>query len=126
MPLDSTFTLVGSLLDSAGVAGDRVMAAFPYDSQRGRSGTAILPDGAPHALVLPAMTVYQLYLKNLDPVQTLSVSWTPVGSAQDLANVLAPGGFMLLWDVVGGAGGLLGVVLTASVGPLNYEFFLGA
>lgn len=127
MPLNASFPLVLSLVDSAGLASNQKLADVPYDSALGKFNTdsTTLVDNNPHALVLPSPTTYKVYVKNLDNLQTLTVNWTPVGQAQDQAQVLAPGSFMLLWDVSGGGGGVTGVTLTAQVGPLTFESVLG-
>lgn len=128
MPLDSSFPVRGWVLDSALNLTPGILAWVPYDSTRGKYDVQQLPDGNPKALVLPfgAAVVYQVYIVNMDPSQTLQVNWTPKGQAQDLAQVLAPGSFLMLWDQQGGPGGVTGVQIQGQGNPLNFEVFLGS
>jgi hypothetical protein len=124
---NSYFQIIASFLDSGGNANDRPLAQVPYDSARGQFNVGNLPDGSAKSLALPSPTIYQVYVKNLDASQSITVNWTPVGQAQVQAQVLAPGSMLLLWDVIGQGGGVTGVQLTASgAGNVNYEVFLGA
>lgn len=81
------------------------------------------------ALTLPAATVWVVYVKNLDTVETLTVQVQPTGGAlPSAANspVLPPGGVYVYWAPVETSGGVIAVTLKSSSGTIGAEVLLAA
>lgn len=74
----------------------------------------------PTTVNLPAATVWVVYVKNLDPTATITVTFTPAGGAAETC-VLVPGGLFLYFQPSEGAGGITALTLTASGGTISAE-----
>lgn len=94
-----------------------------YESYR------IISGGAGNALVIPAATIWFLYVKNLDPVATITVQVQPTGGALPTAvnsPILNPGGVYIYANSSEGSptGGIIGVTLSSSVGNTAVELLM--
>lgn len=80
-------------------------------------------------LQLPKATVYQVYIKNLDSTNTVTVQWTISGGAQLSVCNLTPGDQIIMWcnPAIGSAGaGVSAIRLIAQGGTALVEYFIGA
>jgi hypothetical protein len=79
-----------------------------------------------NAISLPIIPTTEVYIKNIDSVATLTVTWTPnTGGSDVTVTVLYPGDQIILWQNPGGAtAGIITLEIAAS--SAGYvEYFLG-
>lgn len=72
-------------------------------------------------------TYYQIYIKNNDVTNQLTVNLTPTGGAPVLVTTLNPQDFILIWQKTAGAAnaGYTNISVSALVNPALIEYFLG-
>lgn len=79
-------------------------------------------------ITLPGTPVYQVYVRNLDPTNDITVQWTPQSGALVTVCTLKPGDQIILWQKNSGAGSsgitALSFSVTTAAGVL-VEYFLG-
>ena len=81
----------------------------------------------PNNIVLPATTCYQLYVKNNDPTNDITIILVPVTTGTSVTVIkLKPGDQIFIWQKPGGAGaGFTALTLTASAPAVLCEYFIG-
>jgi hypothetical protein len=79
-----------------------------------------------NTIPLPISPITEVYIKNIDPVATLTVTWTPNTGGSDVTiTVLYPGDQIILWQAPGGAtAGITTLEIAASAAGF-VEYFLG-
>lgn len=100
------------------VSAAMIIGSFFSEAQGLTVGTAVTN------LTLPGTPVQFLYIKNLHAVQTVIVTWTPLGGASNVVTVLEPGAVIILVETNPGAG-LSAVSLQASGASTPVEFLIG-
>ena len=75
---------------------------------------------------LPAAIIFQVYVRNLDAVTPLVVSWTPQGGSSAIITNLSPGDQVILWQKPGGVNAGVSSISFQTGGSCNFEYFLGA
>ena len=78
---------------------------------------------SPTTLTLPASPTQFLYIKNLAPTNTLTVTWTPNGGASNPVITLQPGSSIIFMEVATG-GGITALSVTASGASTPIEYML--
>ena len=71
------------------------------------------------------LAIDQLYIKNNDNVAVLTVKWTPAGGGVTTIKTIKPGGQLIFWESVTGAG-VSSVTIASSVGATFVELFVGS
>jgi len=79
---------------------------------------------SPVSISLPISPTQFVYIKNLHPSQTLSVTWTPNGGGLNPVVTLEPGSAITFLEAAGGAG-ITALSLTGSGAGTTAEFVLG-
>jgi hypothetical protein len=80
-----------------------------------------------NTISMPQIPACQVYVRNLDPAKTVSVSWTPNGGSLDSIIVLNPGDMILFWCNPAGTTtpGITAMNLNASAAGCLVEYFIG-
>lgn len=71
-------------------------------------------------------TYYQVYIKNVDPTNAITVIVTPTGGAAATIGQFKPGEFCLLCSASQAAGGGWGQITINAASPTLVEWFLGS
>lgn len=74
-------------------------------------------------LTLPGSPVLQLYIKNLDSTNYITVTWTPNGGASNVVKKLYPGNSLFFFDTSASAG-ITALSLQANTAACLIEMFL--
>lgn len=131
MPLNITNQLIANILSTDDASG-----IVPINFGNGNIGFDSnvvvyeryfsLGAGA-NVITLPTSPCTQVYIKNIDPVKTITVKWTPNGGAANNVVVLNIGAHIILWDnpVGGTTPGITSLTMTPSAAACLVEFLLG-
>ena len=114
-------------ISSSNVIINRSQQLIPNANVGTYEGYASLGAGD-NVIPLPAATVYQVYIKNIDAANKIVVKFTPNGGALVTTVLLKPGDVCIpCWCTSGdGTNGITALTLNASAAPTSVEFFLGA
>lgn len=77
-----------------------------------------------NVITLPAATIYNLIIKNTDPVNSITVKWTPHAGAAVTLATLSPNSIIAIFNLTL-ANGIDGLVINGTVGT-KVDLFLGA
>lgn len=78
---------------------------------------------SPTSVSLPVSPCQFVYIKNLAPSATVTITWTPNGGASNPVSTLEPGGAIVLVNTASGAG-ITALSLQASLASTPVEYVL--
>lgn len=78
-------------------------------------------------VTVPISPCLQLYIKNLDPTNYVSVTWTTAIGGSNFVKSIRPGGFLAFSDLdtAAGSAGISVLTLQANTAACKVEMFLG-
>lgn len=127
MAITNIVTTTIQQLDANGaITNRRVATVTDAAATVGELISGNLIDTNQTTITLPILQVRQLWVRNTDDAETLTVVWTPYGGAQATIAVLGPNDQLTLWHTTTGATkGVSSLKLTASGANTTFEVFVG-
>jgi hypothetical protein len=128
---DVTNTLIANITSteqsSSNIPINRSNGNPQFNANVGQFTTYFALGAGANVITLPFSPVTQVYIKNIDPVKTITVNWTPNGGAPANIKVLNIGDQIISWDNPAGAitPGITSLTLTPSAAGCLVEYFLG-
>jgi len=115
--------------DSAGtdiIQGAPRTVTFTFAGSAGQYTESINITTAGVTITLPISPCLQLYIKNLDASNYITVTWTPAGGGSNVVKAIRPGGFIAFSDLdTAGTAGITALTLQANTAACKAEMFLG-
>jgi hypothetical protein len=97
-----------------------------FSASAGQFTTYLALNPGLNSFVLPVTPAAQVYIKNIDPIKTVVVNWTSVGSVGSATILnLTPGDQIIFWCSPTGASGITALTMTPSAAGCLVEYFLG-
>lgn len=129
MAQNNIFTVTVRAQDSSGtdIVGTTGRAVtFTFAGSVGAYTESLSVPTSPTTITLPKSPCLQLYIKNLDASNYVTVTWTPNGGGSNVVKAIRPGGFIAFSDLdTSGSAGITALSLQANTSACLVEMFLG-
>lgn len=119
--------IVSTEISTSNIIVNRGIALNPTANLGDYRGYLNIPTGIT-AVVFGVPAVYQCYVRNIGPANSVSVGFTPQGGVAAIGPTLKPNGiFIPCWETNGDTtDGITQINFNVAAGPVNIEVFIGA